>query len=814
MLNTQRLDLLRQLREEAGLSQEDAARLLGLTGRQSRLTVGAWERGEYAPDERRRSKFIAYLWDHLRLRQDTQRFEAVWMLLVETWGWAELSDEEWRRLTQQPRTVEPKKQRSAAVAPFQAPPLTPFFVGRTGELAQLYTHFTAGTGRIVALVGMGGVGKTTLATQIAHQLRPHFADGVLWAEASTNDPMPILQSWAQAFGHDLSEINDLPSRAAAMRGILAEKAVLIVLDDVRSPEAVRLLLPGVTSCAVLLTTRDQDNARILNAQPFVIEEFSEQESIDLLVEMLGRERVAAEPEAASNICRLAHYLPLALEICAKLLARVGWQQLSDLEHRLRDETRRLHHLALKDLNVRAAFEVSWQTLNAEQRQLFATLGIFAGRAFSPAALAYVSQCTVEDVTDQLITFVSLSLVKSPKPGIFQQHPLLADFAQSQLEDETPVQQRFSSYYLTFCQTHSPNVLVLEGEFENIMRAMQLADAQQQWRMVMDYADTLAAYWLRRARYSEGRLGLQWSCTAAKALGADATRVEYLIQWGLLCAEQNEQQEARSHLQAGLELAEQLGAARPLADAQYHLARLAVEQAHYEEADEWLTKCQDLYQALGHSAGVARSLHLRALLLHRLAQYGQSNSLCLQALELQERAHEITDLLATLRLLTDNAFEEQDLTRAEAYALRSLQLATQYHDHSELVKTYWNLATLYRRLARYPEALDYAEKAIERFTQMGNRAFTSYALYEKSMTQKLMGDYHASLATGQHALAIMTELADEYNRIYCLNHVGTLYWQLQQPLAAQQCWETALLLAKQLHHPKTSELEAHLRNCTS
>ncbi|RIK40290.1 MAG: hypothetical protein DCC55_15560 [Chloroflexi bacterium] len=809
MPNSQRLDLLRQLREQAGLSQGEAARLLGLTGRQSRLTVGAWERGDYAPDERRRTRFIGYLWDHLRLRQAPQRFAEVWEILVEEWGWEELSEAEWRGLTNQPRTVEQKSKPVAVAAPFQAPPPTPFFIGREDDLAHVSAQLRGDTGQVVALVGMGGVGKTTLATQIAHRLRSDFGDGVLWADATTNDPLPVLQSWAQAYGQDLSEINDLASRAAAMRGILAGKKVLIILDDVRSPETIRPLLPGVASCAVLLTTRDQDTARVLNAEHYVVEEFSEQESLELLFKMLGAGRVTAEIEAARAICRLSHYLPLALEICAKLLARVSWQQLGTLEQRLRDETRRLDQLSLKDLNVRAAFEVSWQTLTAELRTFFPMLGIFAGRAFSPAALAYVSQRPEEEVTDHLIAFVALSLVKSPAPGSFQQHPLLADFAQSRLGDATTAHRRFAEYYLTFCRTQQKNYPALEAEFENIMRAMQITFAQQQWRMVMAYADALMESWLRRARYSEGRLGLQWACAAAKAEGASETMVDYLIRRGLLCAEQNEQQEARSHLQAGLQLAEQLGRERSLAEAQYHLARLAVEQAQYEEADEWLTKCQALYQTLGDSAGVARTLHLRAFLLHRLAQYGTSNSLCLQALDIQERCQEVTDLLATLRLLTDNAFEEQDLTRAEGYALRSLQLATEYHDHSELVKAYWNLATLYRRLARYPEALGYAEKAVERFTQMGNRAFTSYALYEQSMSQKLMGDYAASLATGHRALTIMTELADEYNRIHCLNHIGALYLQLYQPLDARRCWEEALLLAKQLHHPKTSELEAQL-----
>jgi transcriptional regulator with XRE-family HTH domain len=103
MRSSLRLDILRDLRERAGLTQGDMARLCGLYGQQSHQTAGAWERGEMIPNRARRAKFIGYLWDHLGLGKEPARFEEVWLVLVEEWDWAPIGDAEWADFTRLPR---------------------------------------------------------------------------------------------------------------------------------------------------------------------------------------------------------------------------------------------------------------------------------------------------------------------------------------------------------------------------------------------------------------------------------------------------------------------------------------------------------------------------------------------------------------------------------------------------------------------------------------------------------------------------------------------------------------------------------------
>lgn len=803
MPDSQRLEILRVLREQCGLSQTTAARYCGLAGRQARLTLGAWERGDYAPNEsRRRAALIRYLWDHLRLRREPDRFAALWTILVEAWGWDELSEAEWRGLTQQARSVR-AATKPAAAAPFQAPFLIPHFVGRGSILQTIADQLQTGS-NIVALVGMGGVGKTTLATRIAHHLRTHFPDGVLWGDVTNSEPLSILQSWAQAYGCDYSNLFDLPSRAAALRNLLTDKSVLYIMDNVVSHEQLVPLLPNGVSNAVLITTRNEEIAASCGAALVQIRELAAEESHQLLEATIGQARVAAEPEAAIKLGELLQYLPLAVAIAAQFLVVRPRHRLVDMVQHLQQAQHRLD-LRVADRAVRTAFVVSWQALDDEHRYLFATLGLFEGHSFCVEAVAAVANTEVDITQHRLEMLRILSLVNIVELERYQQHALLADFAAEQLTNPKTLWQRLGDYYLALGEQHKENGVGLNLEWENIQATMRALHTDQQWLRLVRFAQVLTKPWFMQARYSQAQQGYTWALQAAEKLQDYPMTGFILHQAGRAYLEQDRFEEAQRYLQRSLEIYFSLEEDEPIAQLYIDLARMAVEQADYQTAERQLALAEQIYRFQQRTTGLARVFYQQASVQYDRGDITQATELCAQALAFQLGDTNSSEQLPTLRLLTDLAIAREDYETAIHYSQWALQLCEEFHIQSELAAVLYQLAVIERIQNRVPTALEYAQQALERFEKMGDPGFTAVTLYEISRNHALQNNLPAAYQYGLQSANRLREIGQRFNLVYVLRHLGQLAHQSQDFFRAHTFLDEGIAIAATIEHPLTAEL---------
>ncbi|GIH08298.1 regulatory protein AfsR [Rhizocola hellebori] len=267
--------------------------------------------------------------------------------------------------------------RPPAPLPAQLPPGVPHFTGRCHELATLDA---AWPGTVCVITGPAGAGKTALATHWAHQVRHSFPDGQLYLDLRGFDPLcePLtgLESLSRLLRGLGLEAARLPGAAdeatALLRSMLAQRRVLLLLDNARDAAQVRPLLPASENCAVLVTSRQP--LVTLDAHRIEIGGLPQHEAAELLSHYAGS-RMRHEPEAAQQMLRYCQLLPLAIRVAGARLLAEPELALQTLAAGLADERSRLDILELDDLAVRASLGASYRTLDQPTARAFRLLGV-------------------------------------------------------------------------------------------------------------------------------------------------------------------------------------------------------------------------------------------------------------------------------------------------------------------------------------------------------------------------------------------------------------------------------------------------------
>jgi DNA-binding SARP family transcriptional activator/tetratricopeptide (TPR) repeat protein len=345
--------------------------------------------------------------------------------------------------------------------PAQLPATIADFTGRQAQAAYLRDALAgeeaapgSGIVPVAVVAGAAGRGKTTLAVHVAHQVRDLFADGQLYAHLSGASGQPAAPAEVQArFLRDLGlDGGQIPAgeqeRTALYRTQLAGRRVLILLDDAKDAAQVRPLLPGSGPCAVVVTTR--------NRTPFLVSTgfvdlgiLPDSEARELLARTAGRARLAAEPDAAAEVLRACAGLPLAIRICAARLATRPRWPIATMAARLRDERRRLDELQIGDLEIRASFQLSYDSLRAGRQpadpaRTFRRLGLWPGQRISLPAAAALTGEREDDLAGALETLVDANLLESPAPDWYQFHDLMRLFAAERAQAEESPQARLAA----------------------------------------------------------------------------------------------------------------------------------------------------------------------------------------------------------------------------------------------------------------------------------------------------------------------------------------------------------------------------------
>lgn len=342
---------------------------------------------------------------------------------------------------------------AAASVPWQVPAAPPRLVGRTAERSDITAALDRGPagGNVPVVVsGAAGVGKTALCLSVAHEMHDRYPDGQLFADlqdaaGAPVPPLEILQRFLRATGPGTPPA-DLPEAASLFRSRLADRTMLIVLDNARDAAQVRPLIPGLGDSDVLVTSRnllpELDSAVLVR--------------LDVLdrtdsVRLLAAATAASDGDDAAvldELARLCSDLPLALQITAAQLRSRRQLVPADLVHRLRDGQDRLDHLAVGTSSLWNSFELSYTELSPTARRVFRMSSLHPGIDFGTEATeVLVGDGTAARALDELL---DANMLTEHAADRFRTHDLLRLFARRKLttEDHVPdAESRLRHWYL-------------------------------------------------------------------------------------------------------------------------------------------------------------------------------------------------------------------------------------------------------------------------------------------------------------------------------------------------------------------------------
>jgi predicted ATPase/DNA-binding SARP family transcriptional activator len=521
------------------------------------------------------------------------------------------------------RTAAGRSANARIPAPTSLPARRFDLLGRDGDARAAIELLRRDDVRLVTITGPGGVGKTTLAIEVAHQVAAELADGATFVNLSAlTDPDAV----ADAVLHALGRAPEPGTTAKdSLCRLVAKREQILVLDNLEQLLAAAPLLAELLESAPRLTLLATSRAALdLRAEhryrlgPLALPGSSHPSAVTAApaTALFIARAVARDPafrltmenaKALAEVCSRVDGLPLAIELAA---ARAGTQSPQEIASRL-DSVLTSLGPASRDVpdrqrTMRATLDWSYGLLDGSQRSAFARLSVFAGGCTFEAA-EFVTSATL-DVLERLVDHSVLTRSASPdgttRLGMLEP---VREYAAERLAERADAQataDRHSRYYLELAETVAPRLLAadqlawqrrLDAEADNLEGALQRSHGVGDDEGVLRLATALREWW-RRGRASSGRAWAERGLAAAADL-PDAVRADALTTVSLLSAQQGDIGHALDCGRQALELYEQTGRQRGKTIALVGIAvchlLLGDQQAARAAADDAVRSASDL-----------------------------------------------------------------------------------------------------------------------------------------------------------------------------------------------------------------------------
>jgi predicted ATPase/DNA-binding XRE family transcriptional regulator len=603
-------------------------------------------------------------------------------------------------------------REDAKAAPLQVLPFPPTaLLGREQEIAQALGFLRERGVCLLTVTGPGGVGKTRLALEIAHNLRAGFADGLAWIDLTAlRDPSLVPQTVAHVLGLREQADHAFPEQ---VRAFLQDKQFLLLLDNFEhllvAADFVANLLVHCPCLHILVTSRTPLHLRA--EQQLVLTPLTPAAAVDLFRERAQRVQpclVAAEPSVAA-ICDQVDRLPLAIELAA---AHVRVLSLPVLLERLSDRLRLLRggarDLPERQRTMHEAIAWSYNLLPPTQQRWFHRLSIFMGGCTLAAAesICWGEESLASDEglsTIAALVDASLVQVETTGDGLprYRLLEVIREYAAEQLRavgEEEDYQRRHAEYYAALAEEaestkpgQGSREAHLEQESANGRAALDFAYERGEVTLGLQLATWFGAFWLKRGQMSEGNLWLSRMLALDEARGVQAAspavRSRALYYASRLTMHLGRREHAFALAEEALTLAERTGDQADISNVLALLGSIMLAGGAEEEATTYFTESYAAAKRAGESPAMGLALLNLGELARKRGDVARASEFLEEALA-SVRAIDMTWGIANiLTLLGHLARQQQDYERAKVRYRESLAL---YHRLGNATYTAWCL----------------------------------------------------------------------------------------------------------------------------
>lgn len=638
-----------------------------------------------------------------------------------------------------PDRPEPERD-GAGPARAALPSGATFFTGREAEVQRLLELLEPGAGSasrpaLVAISGMGGTGKTSLALHIAELTRRSFPDGQVYVNLRGSQESGRSASGTEA-GLLLRELGvpagELPAGSTArlelLRERLTDRRVLLVLDDAADAAHIRPLLPSLSGGAVLVTSRKQLSG-LPDAAHVSLEGMEREASRRLLTRLIGAQRVERERAAVEQLMDLCADLPLALRLAGSRLATRPRWAVSDLCESMRSARSRLDELSFGDESVRTAFEVAYLRLGRQDlRRLFCLVGMTTGAELGLPAVSALAGRPAAELEADLEYLTDACLLQSSAPGRYGAHDLLREYAAERGAADLPAGEREAalirllSWYVLAAAALDKAITPKRSN-----PPITLDHVPEGLPPLPEFADTLEAVAWGRAEELNIRAAVRLAAASGdRRLWELGWQVPFVLRFFYM--NQRDLETAVDLMAVGAGLARRLGSLEAESRVRTNLAILLLQAGRFQEAIEHLERNLAVCIELDRPEG---AVHVRVNLGIAFAESGRLDAAAAQFEQVLVHCREVGDLLGQFQAWSNIA----ELRRRSGDATGALEAC----DRAEEV---------YRTAHEKGTELEYRDALLvtkaESLREAGRLAPAAEAADESVRLRRAGGDRHGLL----------------------------------------------------------------------